>query len=311
MHGLHVNCTHEPGRAAPLSIQIARRSSDGAFPYREADAAEVVRLCREGTPARVRFEDNFQREMPLPGGGPLLLKTGDGRTQRAVYAFQTLERVHCAVGQGAVEALATARRAALGERLRIAGAVAVRSNGKAFLLAEEVESLDGELPRDEPPWDVAVLWQGKALMQIGEPSDHRVIAPCAHRPEAAEQFWVRLREFHEAQLTVNGHIIRAELADTPAARSYGAQGRTGFDADCGMLFYFPRRTRPVMVMKSVSFPLSIAFIRADGTIANIESLQPGSSREAASRGSVNYVLEMSEGWFREHGVSPGDRILIR
>ena len=47
-------------------------------------------------------------------------------------------------------------------------------------------------------------------------------------------------------------------------------------------------------MKTVSFPLAIAFIQADGTIANIELLNPDDGRIAQPRMPVIFVLEMDQ-----------------
>jgi uncharacterized membrane protein (UPF0127 family) len=92
--------------------------------------------------------------------------------------------------------------------------------------------------------------------------------------------------------------------------SYGLQGRAGLDTDCGMLFCFDQPCQPLFAMKTVSFPLSIAFIRDDGVIANIVGLEPGDVREAGTGEPVRYVLEMEQGWFRRHDAGPGKAVVI-
>jgi uncharacterized membrane protein (UPF0127 family) len=163
---------------------------------------------------------------------------------------------------------------------------------------------DEDVPR-EPPWTV-VVWQGDTeVARFSRPGEYAVRLPCAHREGAAEAASVRLREFKVVDLEVGGHRVSAELADTPAKLSWGLQGRDGLGPDEGMLFFFERPLRPVFAMKTVSFPLSIAFVRADGTIVSVEKLSPGDRRRVTSPVPVNYALEMAQGWFESHDVAPG------
>ena len=116
-----------------------------------------------------------------------------------------------------------------------------------------------------------------------------------------------LREIKIAQLVIEGHALEAEVADTAAAKRYGLQGRSGLEPDTGMLFVFDEPVRPAFVMKTVSFPLSIAFLRADGTIVSLDDMFPGDRRPVQPPTAVTYVLETSRGWFEAHGITPGAR----
>jgi hypothetical protein len=80
--------------------------------------------------------------------------------------------------------------------------------------------------------------------------------------------------------------------------------------DEGMLFYFERPLLATFVMKTVSFPIAVAFISADGVILNIEKLNPGDAQGVTSAGLVSYVLEMQQDWFDKNGVRPGGRVVI-
>jgi hypothetical protein len=77
-----------------------------------------------------------------------------------------------------------------------------------------------------------------------------------------------------------------------------------------MLFCFGEPTRPTFVMKTVTFPLAIAFIREDAVIVNIERLGPGDGRYAEPPVPVGFVLEMEQGWFEQHGVAAGKKVVI-
>lgn len=167
-------------------------------------------------------------------------------------------------------------------------------------------------PRDqtggEPGWDVAFRWNGRQVAALSRAGLTIVTVPCPHGGPDGEKLMLELREFKVAELRVGGYPVMAEVADTPRARSYGLQGRSGLPPDYGMWFIFDRPFRAVFVMKTVSFPLSVAFVRADGGIVGIERLSPGDARRATATEPVLYALEMPQGWFEEHGVVPGSRV---
>lgn len=102
--------------------------------------------------------------------------------------------------------------------------------------------------------------------------------------------------------------IQAEVARTPQSRSQGLMQRTQLCADCGMLFVFPQANRHAFWMKNTPLPLSIAFIAADGTILNIEEMQPNTTDNHTAQGDALYALEMNRGWFTQSGVKSGHKI---
>lgn len=56
-------------------------------------------------------------------------------------------------------------------------------------------------------------------------------------------------------------------------------------------------------------PLSVAFIDAEGRIANIAHMQPHSTHVHEAVREVRYALEMEQGWFERRGIGAGDRVL--
>ncbi len=117
-----------------------------------------------------------------------------------------------------------------------------------------------------------------------------------------------LAQAGELALKIGRHEIRAEVADTPAAREHGLMARRALCADCGMLFVFPSAARYGFWMKDTSLPLSIAFITGDGRIINIEEMQPYSLDIHLPQADALYALEMNRGWFSARGIKPGDRV---
>jgi uncharacterized membrane protein (UPF0127 family) len=76
----------------------------------------------------------------------------------------------------------------------------------------------------------------------------------------------------------------------------------------GMLFAFEVPAQQCFWMKNTLLPLSIAFLADDGTIVNIEDMQPQSLASHCSKQPVRYALEMSQGWFAKRGIKAGAKL---
>ena len=110
-------------------------------------------------------------------------------------------------------------------------------------------------------------------------------------------------------LRINGHRIRAEVANTDASRRQGLMFRERLEENAGMIFVYPSQGPHAMWMKNTLVPLSVAFIDKHGRIINIEEMQPQTEDAHAAKGEAAYALEMNQGWFRKRGIKSGDRIL--
>jgi uncharacterized membrane protein (UPF0127 family) len=80
--------------------------------------------------------------------------------------------------------------------------------------------------------------------------------------------------------------------------------------DVGMLFVFPADTDGPFWMKDTLIPLSIAFIAADGTIVNVQDMQPQSTDLHSPGARYRYALEVNQGYFARAGVKPGDKVAL-
>ncbi len=105
------------------------------------------------------------------------------------------------------------------------------------------------------------------------------------------------------------HLIQAELAHTFDTRSRGLMFRESLGPNQGMLFVFEGAGRQCMWMRNTLIPLSVAFLDADGTIANIADMQPKSEQTHCAVRDVNFALEMDKGWFAARGIKPGAKIV--
>jgi len=110
------------------------------------------------------------------------------------------------------------------------------------------------------------------------------------------------------RLTAGLYVIQAEVASTPAQLQHGLMFREQMGPQQGMLFLFPRATAQCMWMANTLLPLSVAFLRDDGTIVNIEDMAPQTRTSHCAAEPVRLALEMNRGWFAERGLGPGDRI---
>ncbi len=110
------------------------------------------------------------------------------------------------------------------------------------------------------------------------------------------------------EIRINGHTFTVEIADSAASRSRGLMFRDRLDKQHGMLFVFDDDAPRSFWMRDTSIPLSIAFIRRDGTITEIYDMQPYSLEPVNSRAAVRYALEVNQSEFRELGIRAGDRV---
>jgi uncharacterized membrane protein (UPF0127 family) len=109
-------------------------------------------------------------------------------------------------------------------------------------------------------------------------------------------------------LSIKSFRVQAEVADRPASRARGLMYRESLADNHGMLFVFDAPSRQCMWMKNTPLPLSVAFIRADGRIANIAQMQPQTETIHCASEDVLYALEMAQGWFWARAIKPGNLV---
>ena len=117
-------------------------------------------------------------------------------------------------------------------------------------------------------------------------------------------------EFPIINLQIGQTIIKAEIAKTESQRTKGLMFRKHLDENSGMLFDFGAKAQVCMWMKNTYIPLSVAFIDQDGTIVNIEDMEPLTTTSHCSSGLIVYALEMNQGWFASKQIGPGDKIYL-
>ena len=103
-------------------------------------------------------------------------------------------------------------------------------------------------------------------------------------------------------LSIGIYAIQAEVAATDSARQQGLMMRTKMGASEGMVFDFQAPAGVCMWMKNTLIPLSVAFIDSEGTIVNIEDMQPETTASHCAKKVVRYALEMNQGWFKQKNI---------
>ena len=123
-------------------------------------------------------------------------------------------------------------------------------------------------------------------------------------------FWSvhALADLPEINLAAGTHKLIAEVANNDSQRSTGLMHRRMLPENRGMLFIFPDVALHSMWMMNTYVPLSVAFIDQEGTIINIEDMQPQTQSTHAAKKPARYALEMNLGWFAKRGIKPGVKI---
>lgn len=131
-----------------------------------------------------------------------------------------------------------------------------------------------------------------------------VLQDTPHPDDGRDQ--LELRE--KRPIRVGGVPVTAWIADTDPRRQLGLMHVRALPRDHGMLFVYPDVRPRTFWMKNTFIPLSIAFIDETGTIDSILDMQPHDLGHHPSKGAVRFGLEMTQGWFADHGVHVGDRV---
>ncbi len=100
--------------------------------------------------------------------------------------------------------------------------------------------------------------------------------------------------------------VEVEIADTDAERERGLMERTELAQDAGMLFVFEEEQQLAFFMRDTLIPLSIAYIDAEGTIVDIQDMQPLDETPVPSAAPAQYALEVNQGFFEARGIQVGD-----
>lgn len=106
---------------------------------------------------------------------------------------------------------------------------------------------------------------------------------------------------------LGARTVSLQVALHPEETQRGLMFRRQLAPDEGMLFVFDRPQQLSFWMRNTPLPLDIGYFDAEGVLREIYPLYPHDERPVASRGRMQFAIEMNQGWYRAAGVKPGDR----
>lgn len=114
-------------------------------------------------------------------------------------------------------------------------------------------------------------------------------------------------------LFIAGRPIEVEVAKEQLQRNIGLMHRESLGRDKGMIFVYEEKSIRSFWMKDTLIPLSIAYIRDDGTIVDLVDMEPAGDVESPpsypSSEEVRFALEMNQGWFKKNKVKVGMKVV--
>jgi uncharacterized protein len=120
---------------------------------------------------------------------------------------------------------------------------------------------------------------------------------------------------HVIFLPVNASL-RAEVADTDAARARGLMHRTNLGENEGMIFYFDQPGYHAFYMFNTRIPLSVIFLNESLRIVDIREMAPCKEQDPsacpvyAPQAACKYAIEVNQKFVRTYGIKKGDIIRI-
>lgn len=109
-------------------------------------------------------------------------------------------------------------------------------------------------------------------------------------------------------LYVGMHRLQTEVARKPHHRAQGMMWRQEMPENRGMLFVFEGHATHCFWMRNTYIPLSIAFLRDDGSIVNIRKMQPLNDAQHCPQEPVRFALEVNQGWFEKRNIAPDHKV---
>lgn len=107
-------------------------------------------------------------------------------------------------------------------------------------------------------------------------------------------------------IKIGERTVQMQVAALPAELQKGLMFRQTMGEDEGMLFVFTTPSPQGFWMRNTTLPLDIGYIEPTGELKEIYPMYPLDERSVNSRSRhIQFCLEMNQGWFARHGVTPG------
>ena len=109
-------------------------------------------------------------------------------------------------------------------------------------------------------------------------------------------------------IKVGDQVVQMQVALLPHEMQQGLMYVKSMGADEGMVFIYDRPQQMSFWMRNCEFPQDIGFFDPDGKLKEVYPMYPHDERPVQSLGIRQFALEMNQGWYRSHGLKPGDTI---
>ncbi|AOS46315.1 hypothetical protein Verru16b_03416 [Lacunisphaera limnophila] len=118
------------------------------------------------------------------------------------------------------------------------------------------------------------------------------------------------RSFEERfAVKVGDRTVQMQVALLPTETQNGLMHRKALGENEGMLFVFDQPQPMSFWMRNTLIPLDIGFFDNTGVLKEIYPMYPRDENPVASRGrTLQFALEMNQGWYRTAGVKPGAKL---
>ncbi len=145
------------------------------------------------------------------------------------------------------------------------------------------------------------------MLLLGPAAPHLSPAPAGQAPGDGRGTLLIHQDGRSVSLSV-------EIVATPESRGRGLMFRTSMAENAGMLFVFEADGRWAFWMKNTYIPLSIGFIDSRWRLLEVLDMQVapdpanGPFTVYEPKSTYRYALEVNQGYFRRHGITPGARM---
>jgi uncharacterized membrane protein (UPF0127 family) len=103
--------------------------------------------------------------------------------------------------------------------------------------------------------------------------------------------------------------VKLQVVVRPMELQQGLMHRAVLGDDEGMLFVYPEPSGRSFWMRNVTIPLDIGFFDAAGVLREVRAMNPLDENPVASvSSSIQFAVEMNQGWYRKHGLKPGAQL---
>jgi uncharacterized membrane protein (UPF0127 family) len=103
--------------------------------------------------------------------------------------------------------------------------------------------------------------------------------------------------------------VKLQVVVRPMELQQGLMHRAMLGDDEGMLFVYPEPSGRSFWMRNTLIPLDIGFFDAKGVLREVQAMNPLDENPVTSfSSSIQFAVEMNQGWYREHGLKPGAQL---